>query len=132
MRPIAALSAACALLVAGCGGDEDDERSHGEPVTFRAGEPVRVVGGEYFFRPADVVVSGARGETGVRFLLVNEGALAHNLKVFADGRELGGTPTFPGGETRSGTVRLRPGNYRLVCTVGDHAELGMTGRLVVR
>ena len=44
----------------------------------------------------------------------------------------GGTPPFPGGGTRSARLRLEPGSYKLLCTVGDHAELGMTGELEVK
>ena len=65
-------------------------------------------------------------------MLENRGSLAHNLKVFDGETELGGTPTFPGGREESGTVELEPGEYRMVCTVGDHEELGMTGTLEVR
>ncbi len=132
MRPIAAVGAACAVLLLGCNGGDDKGGAKRKPVTVPAGKPVRVVGREYSFRPPVIVVQGARRGTEVRFVLANKGVLAHNLKVFSGGRELGGTPTFQGGETRSGSVRLRPGAYRMVCTVGDHAELGMTGTLVVR
>ena len=45
---------------------------------------------------------------------------------------MGGTPTFSGGQTRTGTVLVEPGEYELVCTVGDHADLGMTGKLTVK
>ncbi|MGH2838244.1 MAG: plastocyanin/azurin family copper-binding protein [Thermoleophilaceae bacterium] len=47
--------------------------------------------------------------------------------------ELGGTPTFIGGDARTGIVRIdAPGDYKLVCTVGDHEALGMTGTLTVK
>jgi plastocyanin len=44
---------------------------------------------------------------------------------------LGGTDTFPAGQTESGSVRVESGEYEFVCTVGDHAELGMKGTLKV-
>jgi plastocyanin len=93
---------------------------------------MRVVAKEYSFDPPAVVVTGGSGALPVSFTLDNRGTLAHNLRVLRDGRELGGTPTFQGGRTASGTVRLGPGRYRLVCTVGDHAQLGMNGTLEVR
>jgi hypothetical protein len=71
-----------------------------------------------------------RGHGRVRMVQYNQGSLAHNLKVFQGDRELGGTPTFLRG-TRSATVRLAPGSYRMVCTVGNHEELGMVGELEV-
>jgi uncharacterized cupredoxin-like copper-binding protein len=36
-----------------------------------------------------------------------------------------------GGDPRSGELDLEPGEYELVCTVGDHADLGMTGKLSI-
>ena len=64
--------------------------------------------------------------------LRNAGDLAHNLRIERNGEDIGGTPTFPGGETQSGRVNLEHGRYEMICTVGDHAELGMTGELEVR
>jgi plastocyanin len=87
-----------------------------------------VVAKEYSFDPSTIVVSGPGT---LRVTLRNEGSLAHNLKVMKDGRALGGTPSFPGGESRSARLRVETGSYELVCTVGDHAELGMTGKLEV-
>ena len=84
---------------------------------------------EYSFNPARVVVSGA-GRLTIR--LKNAGSLAHNLELRKGDEEVGGTPTFPGGETRSGRVNLEHGRYEMLCTVGDHAELGMTGTLEVK
>ena len=98
-------------------------------MTVPAGATVRVVGDEYSFDPARVVVRGAGPLT---ITLRNRGDLAHNLKLFRGDEEVGGTPTFPGGRTESGRVNLEHGNYEMVCTVGDHADLGMTGTLTVR
>jgi plastocyanin len=116
-----------AVPVAACGGGDDDasERS----IMVRAGATVRVVADEYSFDPARVVVRGAGPLT---VTLRNRGELAHNLRLFRGDEEVGGTPTFPGGRTESGRVNLEHGNYEMVCTVGDHAELGMTGTLRVR
>jgi hypothetical protein len=123
----------CAALLPGCGGGDGGEDGD-PPLTVRAGQPVRVLGDEYLFSPSRVVVARAPSSrpAAVRLALANEGSLAHNLRIFEGDRELGGTPTFPGGETRAGTVRLLPGEYRMVCTVGNHAELGMVGELEVR
>jgi plastocyanin len=113
--------------MAGCGDDDEDapERS----VTVPAGGTVRVIADEYSFDPDRVVVRGAGPLT---ISLRNRGELAHNLKLFRGDEEIGGTPTFPGGRTESGRVNLEHGNYEMVCTVGDHAELGMTGTMRVR
>jgi plastocyanin len=121
--------ALCTLFAPGCGGDDSPDEAPGRTVTVPANARVTVVGREYSFDPATVVVRGAGAVT---LTLRNEGSLAHNLKVVRMGERIGGTPSFPAGQTRSARVNLEHGNYELVCTVGDHAELGMTGTLRVR
>jgi plastocyanin len=116
--------AALALLVAGCGGDDEPGRT----VTAPASGAVRVVAKEYSFDPSTIVV---RGPGTLRVTLVNQGSLAHNLRVMEDGEELGGTPSFPAGESRSARLQVERGSYEFICTVGDHAELGMRGTLRV-
>ena len=116
--------AALVLLAAGCGGNDRP----GGTVTAPAGGSVRVTAKEYSFDPSTIVV---RGGGTLRLTLDNKGTLAHNIKVEKDGRIIGGTPAFPAGETRSATVKLASGTYEFLCTVGDHAELGMKGELKV-
>ena len=128
MRRLAAVFAVFACPLAGCG---DDDGQSGRTETFPAEEGrVRVVGREYSFDPSTVVVAG--GPAQINVALDNRGSLAHNLKLFRGGREVGGTPTFPGGETRAGWIKLELGSYRMVCTVGDHEDLGMVGTLEVK
>ena len=38
----------------------------------------------------------------------------------------------PGEHGIFGFIDLKPGTYELLCTVGDHAQLGMKGKLTVR
>ena len=122
-RPLV-LAACAATAISGCGGgDKRPARTE----TVPAGQVVRVSGREYSFDPARVVVTGGR----VRIRFSNDGSLAHDLRVFRGKRDLGGTPAFQGG-SREATLRLAPGSYRMECTVGDHAELGMTASLRVR
>jgi plastocyanin len=116
--------AALVLLAAGCGGGDDKGRT----VTTPANGSVRVVAKEYSFDPSHIVL---RGPGTLRVTLANEGSLAHNWKLFKDGRELGGTPAFPSGQTKAAEVRVARGKYDFICTVGDHAELGMKGTLTV-
>jgi len=133
MRRLLTALLASAAVIAGCGGD-DDEGGGGGSVTVKAGGQVRVVGTEYAFDPSAVVLAGGRPNAAatLEITLDNEGALAHNLRVLRGDEELGGTPTFPGGRAESARVRLDPGSYRMVCTVGSHEELGMVGTLEVR
>ena len=89
---------------------------------------VSVVAKEYSFDPSTIVVDGSGT---LRLTLGNQGSLAHNLKLTRDGEEVGGTPSFPGGEERSARLRVESGEYEYVCTVGDHADRGMKGQLRV-
>jgi plastocyanin len=125
MRRLAAPIAALALA-AGCGGDDDE--ATGRTVTVDRGATVAVTAREYSFDPDRIVVQAA-GQLTIE--LENAGDLAHNLRLRRHGEDAGGTPSFPGGRTESARVRVEPGSYELVCTVGDHAELGMTGELEV-
>ena len=93
-------------------------------VTVGSGDSVRVQAREYRFDPDRLVVDGAGPLT---IELDNDGDLAHNIRLRRDGQEIGGTASLPGGRSGSARVRLSPGTYELLCTVGDHAELGMTG-----
>ena len=124
MTRFALTLAAVGLLAAGCGGNDRP----GGTVTAPAGGTVRVTAKEYSFDPSTIVLPSAGT---LRLRLDNRGTLAHNIKVEKDGRVLGGTPAFPAGESRSATVRLPEGTYDFLCTVGDHAELGMKGKLKV-
>lgn len=126
MSRLLPLTALLLLMAGGCGGDD---RPPGRTVTVQAGRTVPVVADEYSFDPETIVMTGG-GRLTVE--LENRGNLAHNLRVFDGDDEVGGTDSFPGGETREATVDLDPGEYRLVCTVGNHEDLGMTGRLTVR
>jgi plastocyanin len=126
MRRLAA-PFAILLLVAGCGAD--DRGGTGRSVTVERGATVMVKAREYSFEPDRIVVQGA-GALTIR--LENDGDLAHNIRVLRADEDIGGTPSFAGGRTESARVRLQPGSYELLCTVGDHAELGMKGRLEVK
>jgi hypothetical protein len=69
----------------------------------------------------------------VKIELANFGEDPHDLKL----RRIGGTRTFAIPETQPGeqttrTFRLRPGRYRVWCSVADHHELGMRATLRVR
>ena len=126
MRRLVPLTALLMLVASSCG---DDDEAPSRTVTVESGKAVTVVAKEYSFDPDTIVVTGG-GKLTVE--LDNEGTLAHNLRVLNSGQDIGGTPTFAGGEPRTGTVTVEPGEYEILCTVGDHADLGMKGKLEVR
>lgn len=126
-RLAVSVAALFATSAAGCGGQE---QATDRTVTADAAEPIEVVGTEYAFDPSTVVIRGGGGP--IEITLDNRGSIAHNLMVFEGETEVGGTDTFQGGESDSAEVDLGPGSYRMVCTVGDHEELGMVGEIEVR
>jgi plastocyanin len=126
MRPLPALVAGClaAALLAGCG-DDDDVLSSVPPGT--------VVMTDYEFHPRHLRVG--RGQS---LTVLNQGGIAHNLKVERgpdpreDTDELAGTTSFLKGDRERLRIDLPPGRYVMVCSVPGHRDLGMFGTLAVR
>jgi plastocyanin len=111
---------ATALLLTGCGG--------AEPVATAQSGRLDVTLDEYLIAPQDVSVPAGP----VTVHVVNRGRLRHSLRLWgADGEPVAVRSLFPG-DSADRTATLKPGEYRMVCTIMNHAELGMTGRLVVR
>jgi len=124
--PLATLLATCALALGGCGGDD----------VFRTDRPIlRITLDEYRIVPQNIAVKPGR----MKFVARNTGRLTHNLVVQIpkgpDGKavELGRMPTMqPGATGEPIKVDLRPGEYRLVCTIANHDDLGQYGTLEVQ
>jgi plastocyanin len=129
MTRLAPALALVALLAVGCGGGGDDDSGGGPAVTVPANDTLKMTAKEYEFDPGGITVDGAGRLT---IELTNDGSLAHDVVVRKDGKEVGGTQPFPGGDTKEATVNLEHGTYEFLCTVGDHAELGMKGTLTVK
>jgi plastocyanin len=120
--------------VAGCGGsgNNGDGGQKKDAVTVGHNQPIAFGAKEYSFEPKNVIVnSGSTQATVVRFVMRNNGTQAHDLHVEKDGQDLGGTSILGPGGTGSGQATLAPGSYEFICTVGDHATLGMRGSLTV-
>ena len=135
VRPLPALLLAAAVLT-GCGGGGDKKKDEGvkskDTVTVGHNQPIALGASEYKFEPKNVIVnSGTTQATLVRFVMRNNGSLAHDIHVEKDGQDMGGTSIFGPGNTGSGQATLSPGTYEFLCTVGDHAALGMKGTLTV-
>ena len=125
-RAIHALPVAAALAVAGCGA---------EPAGVE-GRTLRVELDEYRITPQDVRVEAGR----LAIVATNTGRLTHNVKIVLEDpedseapvTEVGGTRTAqPGESTRVTFEDLKPGTYRLACTIANHDDLGQYGELVV-
>ena len=130
MKALATILSGLAILAAvGCSEDEDEP---GRSVTVRPEETVDITADEYRFDPGRILVKSAGRSIKLRVVLDNRGTLAHNLRVRKGEREIAGLRSFPPGERRPLSATLQPGEYDLVCTVADHEELGMVGKLAVR
>jgi plastocyanin len=129
VRPLTVTLILAALAGAGCGGDNEEHGPGGPATTVPAGGPLVVTAREYALTPGNVVVARP-GK--LRLRLRNSGSLPHDVRIQRGDRDLGGTESIPGGESATATVDLPGGRYRMLCTVGDHAQLGMTGTLLVK
>jgi plastocyanin len=117
-----------AALLAGCGD---------EPVRIES-RTLSIKLDEYRLMPQDVVVEAGR----LRLVATNVGRTTHNLKVVKRDaedleslpEEIGGTRTAQPGESDTITFEakdLPPGEYRMVCTIANHDDLGQYGTLIV-
>jgi plastocyanin len=112
---------AAAVLVAGPQPALEDDYSPAELAALP-----RVQAQDTRFAPARLT---ARAGRPVELVLVNTGAAPHDLVI----DDLGVDRVVPSG--RSTVVRFTPrtaGSYLYYCSVGDHLERGMAGRLEVR
>jgi plastocyanin len=120
------------VLLGGCSSGGHKKQSGGSTVTVGHNQPIAFGAFEYRFEPKNVVVnSGSTKPTLVRFVMRNNGSQGHDLHIEKDGRDLGGTPVLGPAQTKSGQATLSPGTYQFICTVGNHADLGMKGTLTV-
>ena len=129
MRRALPVLIAFAAAVSGCGGD--DESGSKGTLTVTSGKPVAVRGFEYGFEPGTITVRAQTAKAAVEFRLTNGGSLPHDLHVREGDDELGGTEAIGGGEDATASISLVRGEYEIYCSIGDHADLGMTGTLRV-
>jgi plastocyanin len=116
----AALAAAFILPASGCG-------DAGTPQRARDGR-VDVTLDDFLISPQRIRADSGR----LRFRAVNRGRIGHTLRVLRGERELVAIKTLLPGAAGEAGRRLRPGDYTLVCILGNHEELGMYGTLTVR
>ncbi|MDQ3851094.1 MAG: hypothetical protein M3296_10845 [Actinomycetota bacterium] len=125
--PVSALALlAPALAIGGCGTQ-----------TVRTERPaLRLTLDEYRIVPQDVSVRPGR----LKIIVHNAGRLTHNLIVQIPPQdpddkavELGRVDTAQPGESPDPIkLTLRPGRYRMVCSIANHDDLGQYGTLTVK
>ncbi len=123
------------LVLAGCGGEP-------APVTDRDAT-LRLKMTEYRFEPQNLVVQATARPMRIHVVARNLGELTHNVVIesIESGDDQGTyvqptvymkSDTAHPGQTVSEDVFLHPGEYRITCSIGNHDNLGMYGRLTVR
>ena len=120
------LLAALGAGLAGCGDDD----------VFRTDRPIlRMKLDEYRIVPQDIVAKPGR----MKFVVRNTGRLTHNLVLQIpegpDGKpvEIARVSTMQPGEIGEPIkVTLLRREYRLVCTIANHDDLGQYGKLDVQ
>jgi plastocyanin len=122
--PLARATAALVALavVIGCGGDE--------PTAVVNQYDVEITLDEFLIRPQNVEVEVPAGKMSIT--VTNRGRLRHSFRLWGANSAPVEIETLHPGQRVGDGVSIARGEYRMVCTVSNHAELGMTGRLVVR
>ena len=148
-------AAAVSLAFASCGGGGDNGSA-----TTQAQAPAQPSGGgsltinmsDYAFTP-----NGASTKAGtVKISTPNQGQLPHELVLLKTDKSPGSLPTLSNGEvdeegleasgvespgeiedvgpgqTKSGTLKLTPGRYVMICNLPGHYKQGMYGTLTVK
>ncbi len=118
------LALMAALLLAGCGSDDDSSDGSG---TAAGGDVIEIVETDFALDPETLTVEKA-GE--VTFRIRNDGATTHALEIEGDGLEEESDEIAPG-DSAELTVELEAGEYELYCPIGNHREQGMEGTLHV-
>jgi hypothetical protein len=128
MRRHPALLLLGAITLVGCGG--------GPPYVHDGAGALRITLDEYRIRPQNIEVPAGR----IHLFVSNTGRLTHNLAIESFDPKPGTEPTqygrtdtlHPGQHgSEQAPITLKPGKYRLTCTIGNHDDLGQYGELKV-
>jgi plastocyanin len=125
----ACLALLTALALAGCGSSSGGS---GKSVTLKPGSTAILTAREYSFDPGVLTLDAGGKVAQITLKLNNGGSLPHDIRMEGGGTKAGGTKIVPSGRSASAKVRLEPGEYRFFCSVGDHEQLGMKGKLSVK
>ncbi len=126
-RAIIVMLGAAALL-SGCG-NPDYVTDRDGVLRLKLGDP------EYSITPGRIRTRSGK----LKIVARNVGTLTHNVRVEEVVEEEGATPTVfgstqtmqPGETAPTEEITLFPGRYRLVCSIGNHENLGQYAELEV-
>lgn len=116
------------ILLAACGGGDDEGDGGGEPTGGNGGEPagatLDVAAAEFAFTP-DALTASADTPTTVK--VTNTGTIEHDFTIDEASLVIAVNAT----EEADGTFTLGAGTYTFYCSVPGHREAGMEGTLTV-
>ncbi len=142
IRLLFAVGALTAVLWTACSSDSEPAGPTATPASAIDSE-LTVIAFEWGFGPEGIILQ--QGEE-VRITLKNDGEIIHNLKVndlevdLIEDMSSGGFSADDGellvgaDSDNIGTITfipLEPGEYAFFCSIGNHRQLGMEGRLIV-
>jgi plastocyanin len=121
-RPLAT-TLAVAALAASAAGCQDDS-----PPTKVRGGSVDVTLDDFFIAPQRIRAKPGR----ITFHITNRGKVGHTLRVKLGARDVVAIKTLLPGTSATASGTFKRGDYKLVCILGNHEDLGMYGTLTVR
>jgi uncharacterized cupredoxin-like copper-binding protein len=142
---LAALAAVAAAVIALSACGSDDKKSSSTPAAGVSSQTTTTITAkEFAFSPATIDAKAGK----VRIALKNAGKFPHELEIIKTDKapdalevkgkravatdDIGEISTIQGGETKTGTFDLQPGNYIYICNIPGHYADGMHGKLTVK
>jgi uncharacterized cupredoxin-like copper-binding protein len=136
---LAAIGAAIAVPIAGCGGDDEDNGDTGAATSAATQASTTTAGGgggetvgmsltDFALNPADATVKPGT----VTFDVTNDGQTTHALEVEGPGEEVETEDLSPGDSAKLTVDLSKPGTYEMYCPVDDHRGMGMEGEITVK
>jgi plastocyanin len=121
-RPLALALAAAALAAPASGCTSD-----APPAQARGGK-VAVTLDDFFIAPQKIRAKPGR----ITFTVTNRGAIGHTFHVKQGDKDIAATKTLLPGASVTVSGTFKKGDYKMVCILGNHEDLGMYGTLAVR
>lgn len=153
-KAIAVAGGFAAFAFAGCGGDDGGSSTTAQspPPAAAGGSALKIEMSEFKFVPKNPTASAGK----VNVTAPNVGNVEHELVLFktdrdpgsfkvsggrvdeealekaSDVKEIGEIADVEPGDTKSGSFKLTPGKYVMICNVSGHYQAGMYGSVTVR
>lgn len=121
-RRTALITAALAMALTACGGDDGDGANGDGATTAPEAQEVTVTATDLAFDPTSISVTAG---SPVTVTLENEGAIDHDFVIDGFDFDLLTQP----GESNDDTETFEAGTYTFYCSIPGHREAGMEGTL---